>query len=257
MDIARKIASVLAAVRRQHPRIHCITNDAAQTFTADVLLALGAEPSLTLSRAEMPDFVGSADALLVNLGTLDENRLAAIPVAVAFAVQNGKPWVLDPVFVQRSPGRLDYAAALLAEKPTAVRCNQAECAALVGGGNGADPARVLAERYATVAAVTGDEDVIVADGRRAVLANGHKLMQQLTAIGCAGSALLAACLAVEEDRFFAALAAVAAWGIAGEVAAGNAAGPGTFRPALLDAIHGLKGPVIKRRVKATLEEATT
>lgn len=254
MDIARKTASVLAAIRKQKPRVHCITNDAAQTFTADTLLALGAEPSLTLSRSEVPDFVGSSDALLINLGTLDENRLAAIPVAVAFAVQHEKPWVLDPVFVHRSPGRLDYAAALLAEKPTVVRCNQAEALALSGGGNGADPASTLAQRYETVAAVTGETDEIVGDGQHATAANGDPLMGQITAAGCAGSAVLAACLAVEEDRFAAALAALVAWSVAGEVAASGAKGPGTFRPALLDAIHGLKGPALKRRAKANLQE---
>ncbi len=254
MDIARKTASVLAAIRKQKPRVHCITNDAAQTFTADTLLAMGAEPSLTLSRSEVPDFVGSSDALLINLGTLDENRLGAIPVAVAFAVENGKPWVLDPVFVHRSPGRLDYASALLAEKPTVVRCNRAEASALAGGSNGADPGQLIAERYDTVVAVTGEIDDIFGDGQHATVANGDALMGQITAAGCAGSAVLAACLAVEEDRFAAALAALVAWSIAGEVAGGVAKGPGTFRPALLDALHGLKGPMLKRRAEAKLQE---
>ncbi len=254
MDIARKTASILTAIRKQKPRVHCITNDAAQTFTADALLALGAEPSLTLSRSEVPDFVGSSDALLINLGTLDENRLAAIPVAVAFAVQHEKPWVLDPVFVHRSPGRLDYATALLSEKPTVVRCNQAEATALTGGGNGAGPSQTLADRYQTVAAVTGETDEICGDGRHATASNGDALMGQITAAGCAGSAVLAACLAVEEDRFAATLAALVAWNVAGEVAAGVAKGPGTFRAALLDALHGLKAPMIKRRAKTDLQE---
>ena len=255
MDIARKTTSVLAAIRKQRPRVHCITNDAAQTFTADTLLALGAEPSLTLSRSEVPDFVGSSDALLINLGTLDEDRLGAIPVAVAFAVQNGKPWVLDPVFVHRSPGRRDYAMALLAEKPTVVRSNQAEAAALSGDGNGADPGQLMADRFETVAAVTGETDKIYGDAHHATISNGHALMGRITAVGCAGSALLAACLTVEEDRFLAALAALVAWGVAGEIAGAAAKGPGSFRPALLDAIHGLKGPMLKRRAKAVVQEA--
>jgi len=255
MDIVRKTASVIAEIRKRKPRIHCITNDAAQSFTADTLLAVGAEPSLTLARTEVPDFVGSADALLINLGTLDDSRLGAIPVAVAFAVQNDKPWVLDPVFVHRSPGRRDYAAALLAEKPSAVRCNQLEAAALAGGGNGAEPGRLLADRFATLAAVTGETDVVYGEAGEVEIANGHALMSQLTAIGCAGSALLAACLAVEEDVTAASVAALVAWAVAGEVAGGAAKGPGSFRPALIDAIHNLKAPMIKRRAKAHLREA--
>lgn len=253
MDIVRKTTSVLAAIRKQGPRVHCITNDAAQAFTADVLLAVGAEPSLTLTRTEVPDFVASSDALLINLGTLDDTRLAAIPVAVAFAVQNNKPWVLDPVFVHRSPGRCDYATALLAEKPTVVRCNQSECAALAGV-NGAEPGRTIADGFETVAAVTAETDIVFGAGVEAEIQNGHARMNQLTAIGCAGSALLAACLAVEEDPFVASIAALVAWGVAGEVAETNSKGPGTFRPALLDAIHGLKGPMLKRRAKAKVSK---
>lgn len=254
MEVARQTASVLNAIRKNKPRVHCITNDAAHSFTADVLLALGAEPSLTLTRNEVPDFVASSDALLVNLGTLDDQRLAAVPVAVAFAVENRKPWVLDPVFVHRSPGRREYAAALLAEKPTAVRCNQAESAVL-SEVNGAEPGRTIADSFETVVAVTGETDMIYGPGCQAEVRNGHARMGQLTAIGCAGSALLAACLAVNEDRFEATVAAMVAWGVAGEVAATNSKGPGTFRPALLDAIHGLKGPMLKRRAKAKVTGA--
>ena len=214
-----------------------------------MLLALGAEPSLTLTRNEVPDFVASSDALLINLGTLDDQRLAAIPVAVAFAVENAKPWVLDPVFIHRSPGRREYASALLAEKPTAVRCNQSECAALAEV-NGAEPGRTVADSFDTVVAVTGEADMVYGPQSEAEIRNGHARMGQLTAVGCAGSALLAACLAVHEDRFEASVAAIVAWGVAGEVAATNSKGPGTFRPALLDAIHGLKGPMLKRRAKA-------
>ena len=72
MNLAQTTALILADIRERKPRVHCITNDAAQAFTADTLLALGAEPSLSLAKSEIPDFVGSSDALLINLGTLDE-----------------------------------------------------------------------------------------------------------------------------------------------------------------------------------------
>ncbi|MGI9412312.1 MAG: hydroxyethylthiazole kinase [Hyphomicrobiales bacterium] len=257
MNIAQNTASILAEIRKRKPSIHCITNDAAQAFTADALLALGAEPSLSLAKSEIPEFVGSSDALLVNLGTLDDKRLSAIPVAVAFATQTKKPWVLDPVFVHRSPARREYAAALLAEKPSAVRCNQAECVALTGGGNGAAPGEVLAARFGSVAAVTGEVDTVYGIDARADIENGHVLMSRLTATGCACSAILAACLAVEDDPFAASVAALVLWGIAGEVAGGKVSAPGSFRPALLDALYQLKATNIKRRAKAALRETAS
>ena len=47
-------------------------------------------------------------------------------------------------------------------------------------------------------------------------------------MGCAGSALVAAALAVEADPFIAASAALTAFGVAGEVAARDVDGPGSF-----------------------------
>ena len=59
------------------PRVHCITNAVAQNFTANVLLAAGAVPSMTLSVEEIGPFVAGANALLVNLGTFDHERREA------------------------------------------------------------------------------------------------------------------------------------------------------------------------------------
>ena len=44
-DLAEAAAAVLARLRAQGPRVHCITNAVAQNFTANVLLAAGCVPS--------------------------------------------------------------------------------------------------------------------------------------------------------------------------------------------------------------------
>jgi hypothetical protein len=72
--IARAAGDVLERLRAKSPRVHCITNSVAQNFTANVLLALGAQPSMTISAEEIGHFARSADALLVNLGTFDRDR---------------------------------------------------------------------------------------------------------------------------------------------------------------------------------------
>ena len=58
-------------------------------------------------------------------------------------------------------------------------------------------------------------------------------------MGCAGSALVAACLAVESDPWKATAAALIAFGVAGEVAAARARGPGSFAVEIVDALHAL------------------
>ena len=85
--IARAAGDVLERLRAKSPRVHCITNSVAQNFTANVLLALGAQPSMTIAQEEIAHFAAGADALLVNLGTFDRERAAAIEFAVAAAQQ--------------------------------------------------------------------------------------------------------------------------------------------------------------------------
>jgi hydroxyethylthiazole kinase len=74
--------------------------------------------------------LGRADALLVNLGTFDADRREATDVALEVAAERRIPWVLDPVLIDRSEARADYAKSLLAQKPRAVRLNAAEFTAL-------------------------------------------------------------------------------------------------------------------------------
>src|SRR3979411_2352853 len=82
-DLPLVSADILARIRARRPRVHCITNAVAQNFTANMLLAAGAVPSMTIASDEIADFVARADALLVNLGTLDPERRGAIEIAGA------------------------------------------------------------------------------------------------------------------------------------------------------------------------------
>src|SRR5712691_11172431 len=108
-DLPDIAAAILARLRAKGPRVHCITNAVAQNFTANVLLAAGAVPSMTISPDEIAEFVARADALLVNLGTLDRGRRESIEVAIEEATDERRPWVLDPVFVDRSQPRTAFA----------------------------------------------------------------------------------------------------------------------------------------------------
>src|SRR5262249_10679111 len=90
-DLAAASADVLERLRARHPRVHCITNAVAQNFTANVLLAAGARPSMTIAPEEIGAFVAGADALLVNLGTFDRERRGATPTAPQAAAPQGRP----------------------------------------------------------------------------------------------------------------------------------------------------------------------
>ena len=248
-DAAQAASDILVRLHARAPRVHCITNAVAQSFTANVLLAAGCVPSMTLSVEETGAFVSGAQALLVNLGTFDAERRQATAIGLEAATTNKVPWVLDPVFVDRSETRARYARELIDRRPAVVRLNHAEFAALAGTAPSRDSIMAFARSNGIVVAVSGEADLI-ADGHRiAGISNGHPLMSKVTAMGCAGSAVLAACLAVETDALRAAIAGLAIIGVAGELAAERSGGPGSFAVAIIDALHGLNAATLNARAR--------
>ena len=246
VEFADIAADVFARIKSRAPRVHCITNTVAQAYTANILLAAGAIPSMTISHEEIGAFVGSADALLLNLGTFDAERRAAIDLAIGPAAQAGKPWVLDPVFIERSPARAQFARDLVGRGPTVVRLNQREFDALSG-----IDARAFARQHKTIVALTGENDVVTDGERSAKVSNGDPLMSLVTAMGCAGSALVCAALSVERDPWIATIAALVALGVAGEVAAKSAPAPGRFASWIIDALYSLDRATLRAHAKVS------
>jgi hydroxyethylthiazole kinase len=248
-DLSDIAADILARLRAASPRVHCITNAVAQNFTANVLLAAGAVPSMTVAPDEIAEFVARANALLINLGTLDRERRQAAEVAIESAAAEQRPWLLDPVFVDCSRRRASFAKTLVARKPWVVRLNGVEFSALAE----AAPADAALEHYAReqrcVIALTGATDTLT-DGRRILkIANGDPIMGRVTAMGCAGAAVVTACLAVEADAWTATAAGLLAFAVAGECAAARARGPGSFAVELLDVLAGLDRETLRARAR--------
>jgi hydroxyethylthiazole kinase len=242
-------ADILARVQTRAPRVHCITNAVAQAFTANVLLAAGAIPSMTIAADEVAAFTAGANALLVNLGTFDAERREAADIAITVAAGQGLPWVLDPVFVNRSEPRAAYARALIARRPSVIRLNRAEFKAVAGVEAEGEALSAYARDCHSVIGLTGPVDV-VADGARLItIENGDPLMARVTAMGCGGSGLLAACLAVERDAWIATASALLVLGVAGEVAAAKADGPGSFAVGIIDALYRLDRDVLTQRAR--------
>ena len=250
-DLPTITADILDRLRQRRPRVHCITNAVAQNFTANMLLAAGAVPSMTIAPKEVRAFAARADALLVNLGTFDAERQKASLVAVAVANKGGIPWVLDPVFIDRSKPRAAFAKTLVAKKPRAIRLNRAEFEALAGGKSDDQALAKYAKARRVVIGLTGERDLVRDQSRMATIANGHPLMARVTAMGCAASALVAACLAVEPDAWRATAAALILFGVAGEIAAARARGPGSFAVEILDSVHGLDRGTLMLKAKVS------
>lgn len=111
-----------------------------------------------------------------------------------------------------------------------------------------DAARELARHYGCVVAVSGAVDMIT-DGDEVIqLANGSPLLTQVTGVGCALGAVMAAYASLT-NPLDAAIAATSHVNIAAENAAAVAKGPGSFAVELLDALAALTGAQAAERVK--------
>ncbi|ACU94633.1 hydroxyethylthiazole kinase [Cryptobacterium curtum DSM 15641] len=256
-------ASALDAVRSQHPLVHCITNYVTVNDCANALLALDASPIMSDEAADVDDITSICNALVLNIGTLNEATIAGMRAAADRASTLDHPIVLDPVGAGASKLRTKTASQLLDRYGvTILRGNMSEIKALAGTAastrgvdvNPADVttddnlaesaafARARARQAQVVVAITGAIDVVADANHAFAVRNGSALQGRITGAGCMLSALTGAFAASADTPLQAALGAVVSMGVAGELAASRMQegdGNGSFRTYLLDALFNL------------------
>jgi hydroxyethylthiazole kinase len=252
-------AGIYTRVRQKRPLVHHITNFVVMNITANITLCTGALPVMAHAIEEVEEMVAAAGSLVLNIGTLWPAQMESMLAAGRRANQLGIPVVLDPVGAGATTLRTQSSKRLLDELSiSVVRGNLAEIATLAGvkaeisgvesigvSGDAATVAAQFAREHGCVAAVTGVVDVVT-DGQRVVkIGNGDPLMAAVTGTGCMATAVVAACVATERDCVDAAASALAAYGLAGEIAAKRAQGPGTFQMYLFDALAGLTAETLQ------------
>ena len=255
---------MLSELRERKPLVHQITNYVVMNETANATLALGALPVMAHAREEVEEMVVLAGALVLNIGTLSPHWVEAMLLAGKAATEHGVPVVLDPVGAGATRYRTETARRLLDEVKVAVlRGNQGEVATLVGveaevrgvesigaRGEPADLARTAGRNLGLVASVTGPVDHVSDGDRMLAVANGHELLAAVTGTGCMSSAITGSFLAVAKDRpLEAAVAALAAFGVAAEDAARDAKGPGSFHVGLYDGLAALEPETLDARAR--------
>ncbi|MDP8911462.1 MAG: hydroxyethylthiazole kinase [Actinomycetota bacterium] len=261
-------ATTLSALRERKPLVHNITNYVVMNETANVTLALGALPVMAHAREEVEEMVALAGALVINIGTLSEPWVESMLLAARAASEQGVPIVLDPVGAGATRYRTDTARRILENASvTVLRGNAGEIASLVGiaaevrgvesvaaGAEPSELAKAAARRLGVVASVTGPVDHVSDGDRVLAVANGHAMLGTITGTGCMSTAVTGCFLAAKPDAPLPAAAeALAAFGVAGEDAAVEAKGPGSFHAALYDALAALDPATLDER--ARIDEA--
>jgi len=249
--VAEKIWDDVKKIRLQAPLVHNITNYVVMNSTANALLAIGAAPVMAHSREEVEEMVGLASALVLNIGTLSSSWIEAMLIAGRAAKSRGIPTILDPVGAGATSLRTNAAHKILKEvRPVIIRGNGSEIYALaraegvtrgvdstMGAEGAQEAARELSVERTCTVSVSGETDIIIRDKHTIKIRNGHPMMARVTGLGCTASALTGAFAAVNPDPLEAAAHAMALLGIAGEIAAQNADGPGSLQQNLLDVLY--------------------
>lgn len=260
MDEQTSILHYLNAVKQQAPLVVNITNYVAMNNSANALLALGASPIMAHSREELGEMVALCGALVINIGTLDSVWCERMRFAVQQANHYQKPVVLDPVGCGATSLRTAFSRELaqLAEY-LIIRANASETMALAGveaASKGVDSAEcsdsaltaatLLVKRYGANVVVSGETDYVVSEQQIIALNNGSAMMPRVTAMGCSLSAVTGAFAAVGD---MSGLGATAVFGVAGELAAQQAQGPGSLQVALLDCLYNLNSEQLLTRLR--------
>lgn len=257
---------LISRIYQRKPLVHHITNMVVMNDTANITLSIGALPVMAHALEEVEEMVSIAQALVLNIGTLYSDLVTSMLRAGKRANELGVPIVLDPVGVGATRLRTETAKRLLKElRISAIRGNAAEVGALIGvvgetrgvesiavADDKATIARRAANAFNCTVAITGASDYITDGHRLAQVDNGHPLLASITGSGCMSTSLVGAFLAIESDAWIATTTALIAMGVAGEMAARKAEGPGTFRSHLLDAVSHLNDELLDREQKVSV-----
>ena len=193
------LEKMLENVRRKSPLIHSITNYVTANDCANMLLACGASPIMAEDIGEAAEITSLCQGLVINLGTLNQNKIPSMLAAGRRANKLGHPVVFDPVGAGASKLRTQTALQMIKEiRFSVVRANHSEMKALMGGSeigktrgvdadvsdqitaeNGeeaADFARRFARQTGAVAAITGAIDIVADADNVYSIRNGHPMM---------------------------------------------------------------------------------
>jgi hydroxyethylthiazole kinase len=252
MNYTAEATAALDRIDATKPLVHQITNVVVTNDSANLTLGFGALPVMAYAIEEVAEMAAIAQALVLNIGTLSSEEIAAMLVAGRAAGDKGIPIVLDPVGAGATRFRTESALTLLRELPiTVLRGNRGEIGALVGSGEvrgveatgSEDPhevAKAARDRFGVTVAVTGPTDVIVGLDRTLLVDNGDPLLGRITGSGCMSTAAIGIFNGIGGDPALQTALALATYGLAAERAAVDAPGPGTFRSRLLDEVAALR-----------------
>ncbi|MFH0863296.1 MAG: hydroxyethylthiazole kinase [Candidatus Altiarchaeota archaeon] len=244
---------MLERIRLRKPLVHHITNWVTIYDCANITRTFGALPVMAHAREEVQEMVALAGALVLNIGTLTPELIDTMVLAGKAANKKGIPVVLDAVGAGATRLRTDSVLRMLkAFRIDVLKGNFGEVGVIAGAkaevrgvesmGLDGDPVRLakgLSSKLMNTVVMTGKMDIVSGGGRTYLIDNGTAQMGSIVGTGCMAASVIGAFCAVEKDYPMASASALACYGIAGELAAKEAKGPGSFKEGFYDAVASL------------------
>ncbi len=253
-------------VRKRTPLVHNITNYVTVNDCANILLACGASPIMADDIKEVEEITSICNALVINIGTLNERTIESMILAGKRANKLNHPVILDPVGAGASALRTNTAIRLLEEiNFCVIRGNISEIKTISQGrGNtrGVDAevtdsvteenltetiqfAKQLASSLHSIIVITGVIDIVAEEAAAYIIRNGHPLMSKITGTGCMLTSIVGAFAAANPENILSAVAAaVSLMGLCGELAyekmLRDQGGTASLRMHLIDAMSTME-----------------
>ena len=253
MEMKTCTKNALVKIKQQAPLVHNITNFVVMNSSANILLAIGASPVMAHCQAEVEEMAGLAGALVLNIGTLQEDWIESMISAGQAANAKGTPIILDPVGSGATRLRTEAVKKIMEACDIAVL--RGNCSEILSLGSddvktkGVDSSMALTDEIVEIAkqmavdlncviAMSGAEDCIT-DGTRVFrVKNGQPLMTKVTGGGCGLTAVVGAfCAAADKDMALAAASAFGFYGLCADMAVKESDKPGSFYVAFLDQLY--------------------
>lgn len=255
--------NILGTIKSKKPLIHHITNVVTVSDCAQITRNWGALPIMAYAVEEVEEMVSAASALVLNIGTLQREQVEAMVKAALKANQIGIPVILDPVGVGATCFRTEAAREILYKtKVTVIKGNPGEISILAGEkgilkgvesvGDYSQIGKTslqLAKMYQCVVIASGAKDTVTDGTQLYQVSNGHPLLATIVGTGCMLASTIAVFCSVATDYLDASLDAVAAFGLASEIASKKTTYPQSFKVEFMNVISALDDEKLKRGKK--------
>lgn len=264
------LANILNLQKQKEPLIHCISNLVTMDDLAQSIMCYNGKALITHTSEEVSEITSKSNGLLLDLGSLDGNRVEAMEKSLKIAERYRIPVILDVVGIDRSIFRRNVAIKFLTRYKIDVLKGELSEIKRLGNSriiNEDDKLkrvilkqdttvrkelRSISKTYKSILVVTGEESYITDGFSEFFVLNGEEIFSKIYSINCILTGLISVGISSTKDRserFKAILVAIMTFGVAEELALKrklSGEGLATLKKYLLDEICLINEEKIKQ-----------